>query len=74
MDPKKMLSKEMAAKLGGNISEQTVSETVDKFFRHGNAFLLLEVMNLKNEIKTLREELEQRKNSKAQTLRDLLVQ
>jgi hypothetical protein len=74
MDPKKMLSKEIAAKFGGRISEQTVSETVEDFFKQGNVFLLLEIMNLKAEIETLKEELENRENNKAQTLRELLVQ
>jgi hypothetical protein len=73
MDPKRMLSKEIAAKVRGHISEQTVSEMVDHFFRHGNIFLLLELMNLRKEIESLREELHQRKN-KQSSLRTLLVQ
>jgi hypothetical protein len=73
MDPKKMLSKELAAKVGGHISEQTVSEMVDHFFKHGNTFLLLEVMNLRKEVESLREELNQSDN-KQSTLRKLLVQ
>ena len=68
-----MLSKEIAAKLRGHISEQTVSDNVDQFFRHGNTFLLLELMNLRSEVKSLREELEHRRNNKAETLRALLV-
>jgi hypothetical protein len=72
MNSKKMLSKELTAKFRGHISEEDVSESVDKFFKHGNAFLLLELINLKNEIKSLREELEGRRD-KAATLRALLV-
>jgi hypothetical protein len=72
MNSKKMLSKEIAAKLRGHISEQTVSESVEQFFTHGNTFLLLELINLKSEIKSLREELEHRRN-KANSLRALLV-
>ncbi len=68
-----MLSKELAAKVGGHISEQTVSEMVDHFFKHGNTFLLLEVMNLRKEVESLREELNQSDN-KQSTLRKLLVQ
>jgi hypothetical protein len=64
MDPKKMLSKEISAKVRGHISEQTVSEMVDHFFRHGNTFLLLELMNLRKEVESLREELHQRENKK----------
>jgi len=73
MDPKKMLSKEIAAKVRGYISEQTVSEMVDHFFRHGNTFLLLELMNLRKEVESLREELHQRENKRS-SLRTLLVQ
>ncbi|GEM_PF-4779822 len=60
MDPKKMLSKELAAKVG-HISEQTVSEMVDHFFMHGNTFLLLELMTLRKEVESLREELHKKK-------------
>jgi hypothetical protein len=72
MDPKKMLSKELAAKVRGHINEQTVSEMVDHFFRHGNTFLLLELMNLRKEVESLREELH-RNDNKENTLRKLLV-
>jgi len=67
-----MLSKEISAKVRGHISEQTVSEMVDHFFRHGNTFLLLELMNLRKEVESLREELHQRE-SKRSSLRTLLV-
>jgi hypothetical protein len=73
MDPKKMLSKEISAKLRGHINEQTVSENVDQFFRHGNMFLLLELLTLRSEVKSLREELEHRRNNKAETLRALVI-
>ena len=67
-----MLSKEIAAKVRGHISEQTVSEMVDHFFRHGNTFLLLELMNLRKEVESLREELHQRENKRS-SLRTLLA-
>jgi hypothetical protein len=73
MDPKKMLSKEIAAKVRGHISEQTVSEMVDRFFRHGNTFLLLELMNLRREVESLREELQHQRESKRSSLRKLLA-
>jgi hypothetical protein len=74
MNPKKMLSKEIAYKVGGHISEQTVSEMVDQFFKHGNTFLLLELMNLRREVKSLREELQQQKEHTQQnSLRELVV-
>jgi len=74
MDPKKMLSKEIAAKVRGHISEQTVSEMVNHFFRHGNTFLLLELMNLRKEVESLREELQHKRESKRSSLRKLVAQ
>ena len=69
-----MLLKEITAKVRGHISEETVSETVDQFFRHGNTFILIELISLKMEIKSLREELLlQREQKKRDTLRALLI-
>ena len=74
MDPKKLLSKEITQKVRGHISEEIVSEMVDQFFRHGNMFLLLELMHLRSEVKSLREELQNRQDDKANSLRTLIVQ
>ena len=68
-----MLSKELAAKVKGQISEQTVSEMVEHFFRHGNTFLLLELINLRKEVESLREALNQSDNNKQKTLSKLLI-
>ena len=68
-----MLSKEIAYKVRGHMSEETVSELVDQFFRYGNTFLLLELIYLRSEVKSLREELQHRQDTKASTLRELLV-
>ena len=58
----------------GQISEQIISETVDEFFKHGNMFLFMELISLKCEVKSLREELQQHKeNRKQNTLHALLV-
>jgi hypothetical protein len=74
MNPKKMLSKEITSKVKGHISEEIVSEKVDQFFRHGNTFLLLELISLRREVKSLREELQHQRDQKKQnTLRELLV-
>ena len=73
MDPKKMLSKEISAKVRGQISEQIVSEKVDQFFRHGNTFLLLELISLRREVKSLREELQQKERKQKNSLRALIV-
>jgi hypothetical protein len=68
-----MLSKELAAKVKGQISEQTVSGMVEHFFRHGNTFLLLELINLRKEVESLREAVHQTDNKKQKTLSKLLV-
>jgi hypothetical protein len=73
MDPKKMLTKEITAKVRGCISEQTVTETVDQFFKHGNTFLLLELVSLRGEVESLREELRIQRDNKRNSLRALLV-
>jgi K+-sensing histidine kinase KdpD len=64
MDPKRLLSKEISARVGGQINEETISETVDQFFKYGNTFLLLELVNLRREVDSMREELQYQKNSK----------
>ena len=74
MNSKKMLTKEISYMVKGQISEQIISETVDEFFKHGNMFLFMELISLKCEVKSLREELQQHKeNRKQNTLHALLV-
>lgn len=74
MNPKKMLSKEITSKVRGQISEQTVSEKVNQFFKHCNTFLLVELMNLRREVQSLREELEhQREQMQRNSFRALVV-
>ncbi len=73
MNTKKLLSKEISARVRGQISEQSVSEKVDQFFKHGNTFLLLELMSLKREVKSLREELQYYRENKQKSLRALIV-
>jgi len=63
MDPKEILSKEICDKVGDKISEQTVSEKVSQFVRHGNVFLLFEIMSLRKEIARLKEEIQHQRNS-----------
>ena len=63
MNPKKILSKEISDKVGDKISEQTISEKVSQFVRHGNVFLLFEIMSLRKEIARLKEEIQHQRNS-----------
>ncbi|MFZ7137575.1 MAG: hypothetical protein ACOWW1_04055 [archaeon] len=73
MNTKKLLSKEISAQVRGQISEQTVSEKVDQFFKHGNTFLLLELMSLRREVQSLREELQYYRDNKQNSLRALVA-
>ena len=73
MNTKKLLSKDISTRVRGQISEQTVSEKVDQFFKHGNTFLLLELMSLRLEVKNLREELQCYRDKKQKTLNALIV-
>ena len=68
-----MLSKEISAKFRDQISEQTVSEKVDQFFKHGNTFLLLELVSLRREVESLREELQYQRKNKRNSLRALVA-
>ena len=69
MNPKEILSKEISGKVGDKISEKTISEKVNQFFRHGNMFLLFEVMSLRKEIERLKEEIRnQRKNGRRESV------
>jgi hypothetical protein len=73
MNPKKLLTKEITAKVRGCISEQTVTEKVEQFFTHGNIFLLLELVSLRHEVESLREELQIQKDNKRNSLRALIA-
>jgi DNA mismatch repair ATPase MutS len=73
MNLKKMLSKEITSKVKDQISEQTVTEKVDQFFKHGNTFLLMELMNLRREVQSLREELEQQREHKNHNSMNILI-
>jgi hypothetical protein len=73
MDQKRCFRRRLLRNFG-RISEQTVSENCGRLLQAGQRVFLLEIMNLKAEIETLKEELENRENNKAQTLRELLVQ
>ena len=73
MDPKKLLSKEISAKFRDQISERTVNEKVDQFFKHGNTFLLLELVSLRREVESLRKELKYQRKSKRGSLHTLVI-
>ena len=57
MNPKKILLKEISARVGDKISEETVAEKVNQFVRYGPVFLLFEVMSLRKENERIKEEI-----------------
>jgi transposase-like protein len=57
MNPKESLLREMFAKVGDTVSEQTISEKINQFMKYGNVFLFFEIMNLRKEIERLKDEL-----------------
>jgi len=57
MNSKEVLLKELFARVGDKISEETVAEKVNQFVRYGNVFLLFEVMILRKEIERIKEEI-----------------
>jgi len=74
MNPKEILSKEISSKVGYKISEQAISEKVNQFIRHGNLFLLFEVMSLRKDIERLKEEIQhQRKNERRKSIHALYI-
>ena len=68
-----MLMNEISAKFRGHFSEQTVSEKVDQFFKHGNTYLLLELVSLRREVESLRDELQFQRKNKQNSLRSPVV-
>jgi hypothetical protein len=73
MNSKKILTKEIAYRVKGKISEQIISETVNEFFKHGNMYLFMELINLKCEVKSLYEEFQQQKENKKQNAFNTLL-
>ena len=57
MNPKESLLREMFAKVGDTVSEQTISEKINQFMKYGNVFLFFEIMNLRKEIERLKDDL-----------------
>ena len=67
-----MFSKELASIVRGQIDEEIICDTVNQFFKQGNAFLLLEIIKLRCEVNNLKER-NVHQYKKADTLRKLLV-
>jgi hypothetical protein len=73
MNTKKMLSKEIYSIFEGEINEEIVTEKIDQFLRHGITFLLIELISLKREIKSLRQELHQKEENHKNSIHSVLV-
>ena len=73
MDPKEILSKEISGKIGDRIDRRIIREKVNHFVRYGNMFLLLEVINLRNEIENLKEEIKHQRSARSRKSAQVLL-
>jgi hypothetical protein len=73
MNTKKMLSKEICSIFEGEINEEIVAEKIDQFLRHGTMYLLIELIILKREIKSLKKELHQKEEKHQNSFHSVLV-
>ena len=57
MSQKEIFAKEVVEKVGEKVGDQSTTEKVEKFAKHGNLFLFFEVINLRQEIAKLKKEI-----------------
>jgi hypothetical protein len=58
MGQKELFLKDVVEKVGNKVGEQSTSETVEQFAKHGTLFLFFEVLNLRKEVDRLKKEAE----------------
>jgi len=57
MNQKELFAKEVVEKVGEKVGEQSTTEKVEKFAKHGNLFLFFEVISLRQEVAKLKKEI-----------------
>jgi len=50
--------KEVVQKVGDNIGDQSTSEKVEQFAKHGTLYLFFEIISLRKELERLKKEVE----------------
>ena len=58
MSQKELFLKEVVKTVGDKVGEQSTSEKVEQFAKHGNLYLFFEVITLRKEIEQLKKEVE----------------
>jgi hypothetical protein len=58
MSQKEMFLKEVVQKVGERVGEQSTTDKVEQFAKHGTLFLFFEVLNLRREVELLKKEIE----------------
>ncbi|MDH5447920.1 MAG: hypothetical protein OEY24_07045 [Candidatus Bathyarchaeota archaeon] len=58
MSQKELFLKEVVEKVGDKVGEQSTSEKVEQFAKHGILFLFFEIINLRQEVERLKREVE----------------
>ncbi len=58
MGQKELFLKEVVEKVGNKVGEQSTSEKVEQFAKHGTLFLFFEVLTLRQEVDRLKRELD----------------
>jgi len=58
MSQKELFLKEVVQKVGDNIGDQSTSEKVEQFAKHGTLYLFFEIISLRKELERLKKEVE----------------
>ncbi|UCB59960.1 MAG: hypothetical protein JSW72_07560 [Candidatus Bathyarchaeota archaeon] len=58
MSQKELFLKEVVQKIGNNVGDQSTTEKVEQFAKHGTLFLFFEVISLRKELERLKQEVE----------------
>jgi hypothetical protein len=56
MSQKELFLKEVVEQVGPKVGEQSTSEKVEQFAKHGTLFLFFEIISLRQEIERLKKE------------------
>ena len=53
MSQKELFLKDVVEKIGNRVGEQSTTEKVEQFVKHGTLFLFFEIINLRKEVERL---------------------
>jgi hypothetical protein len=58
MSQKELFLKEVVQKVGDSVGDQSTTEKVEQFAKHGTLYLFFEIINLRKELERLKKEIE----------------